>query len=1481
MDSETAVSVEFTRNADDFGPFGGILYPTSITQQSQNRKSSRASTNYTFITEGGSSSDRGSFGSRGSNVGLGGGDDETRRWDEEYQDALSSHDRAGVVSIYDEFKVEAVALVRILVEERMSGGRRIGHVPLTADPPTYCMKGMYVVLATGDKTRSFYGCTENAAKVLSNEIRSVRVLTRDVINHNERRNISLTDTYASSMNTQHLLAQIAGATTNSPHHHLPDLCLPLSVLVKHLGFTALVSACMPIDRATKVCGYNALRNDDFLVPALGTQVSTVMSSLSRRTRVVGKYVSKFHENVQSAAASYPASITTSVYTTMTATYPSRLYILETGRMYGAMDSSQDVLFKGLLSKGVSGSGDRYSGRYVRTNHYRLLRPEAVQSQTDMVISDGFGASDTPEGNEQLTQLTASLLRHGIPTFASQLLSMPAFMAKEVTSDNFVQRMHAAGLNLRYMGLLLQAVLQQAHLLVLGSNGDHLAPTLFTGFLGGEATPLQTSPKNAPLGRKQSLTLPKIRQTASTASNYGPPPPDVELPEHILHIIHIIRIEILARSCKSLLFDKFRTLEVGGTETVEKDKTSSSLPTLNPTSRVKFDGTPRKSKITTTTESPAVVGDASGSKTRTRKATMRDGAPSSPQQTTGARLVHYLNLMANSSQGGSAGHQINAPNVAGSDSKRVDTILTPRPPSGYCRDAYQRVQETSNWNNDPLWSHKLVAASMFTKLFGVAEVDVKYWSQSLIPEAQLKFHCTDHIHDLLRVPRRMLVERAARVCGIEVIADFPEDDKSVQQKITVRPSDITIYTLVKDPTNNHGSLKFFDNNTSQTNPLMTMTMGLSQRHVMDLENSEELEKRCLLDLKAEPARDSEGHMNVLKRLISLYSLWGSVRAPQLAIVRKMLQYSKRLQFEKQLTELWKRHQLDGIVTGPCGVCGSIINMSNYNYHANSGECNPKQLKHWNQQLPAVTTTQYGKSAKDSMKSACMTSISGLSGAYPVGLEDVIIPNEAFRASSSMEGCEPYQARLHLPCPNHWRPLVSDNTQWISVDLGNVKLVTALATEGSAGVKAYVQAYRLYHSLDGETWTQYLGPYIHYNVQKGVSSRVFPGDPSSAVCTREGKPSRGTMHGNQSPTDTVRNTFLQPFSARYVKINPFDPDFMMKPISLQLEVYTRSDIIALDTAMHSLHRDKVPLCHVDWSTVLDHKSALTRWDLAQQEVALWKDIDAIESGLGDRATNRILAELTRLYNQLILMYSRWDPERRGDLIIVRKRFIDVMVMNIRAVKDKPVGRLRAMEFARSLPSMVFALGTDGDHRAVVKTVENVLLELDAEDVLLEFYSNGVQYYGSRNPVVIPMVARLATNLLKSGRNSECLDLYKTVLDPAFLAHAEKCGSLTTNPMPPRTAHEQEDFLPMFGPHHPHSRDIKTSLYGAAFRQLARLHKKIQTVVENHTVVDTETPWENVAFIDRMYAKRRDSLDGDQEEEQPNENAVQGGEKDKDTL
>uniref|UniRef100_A0AAQ4PSH3 Neuropilin n=1 Tax=Gasterosteus aculeatus aculeatus TaxID=481459 RepID=A0AAQ4PSH3_GASAC len=145
--------------------------------------------------------------------------------------------------------------------------------------------------------------------------------------------------------------------------------------------------------------------------------------------------------------------------------------------------------------------------------------------------------------------------------------------------------------------------------------------------------------------------------------------------------------------------------------------------------------------------------------------------------------------------------------------------------------------------------------------------------------------------------------------------------------------------------------------------------------------------------------------------------------------------------------------------------------------------------------------------------------------PLGMESGEISSERISASSQYNSnWSPERSRLNYQ-ENGWTP--SDDTvrEWIQVDLGFLRFVTAIGTQGAISKETkkqyYVRSYKVDLSSNGEDWV---------TVKEGNKQKIF--------------------QGNLNPTEEVRSLLPKPTLARHIRVRPMSWE---QGICMRFEVY----------------------------------------------------------------------------------------------------------------------------------------------------------------------------------------------------------------------------------------------------------------------------------------------------------------------------------------
>ncbi|MED6287812.1 hypothetical protein CHARACLAT_020028 [Characodon lateralis] len=149
--------------------------------------------------------------------------------------------------------------------------------------------------------------------------------------------------------------------------------------------------------------------------------------------------------------------------------------------------------------------------------------------------------------------------------------------------------------------------------------------------------------------------------------------------------------------------------------------------------------------------------------------------------------------------------------------------------------------------------------------------------------------------------------------------------------------------------------------------------------------------------------------------------------------------------------------------------------------------------------------------------------------PLGLEKRLIPDSGFSASSFhssfLRSWSPSLARLHQSGgANAWRPKNNNPHEWLQVDLGNVKRITGIITQGARSMltKMMVTEFSVTFSQDGHSWSSVLE-------ESSQREKIFT--------------------GNNDPDEEAFTVFEPPLFAHYLRIHPRG---WVNDIALRLEV-----------------------------------------------------------------------------------------------------------------------------------------------------------------------------------------------------------------------------------------------------------------------------------------------------------------------------------------
>uniref|UniRef100_A0A4W5Q303 Neuropilin 1 n=1 Tax=Hucho hucho TaxID=62062 RepID=A0A4W5Q303_9TELE len=130
---------------------------------------------------------------------------------------------------------------------------------------------------------------------------------------------------------------------------------------------------------------------------------------------------------------------------------------------------------------------------------------------------------------------------------------------------------------------------------------------------------------------------------------------------------------------------------------------------------------------------------------------------------------------------------------------------------------------------------------------------------------------------------------------------------------------------------------------------------------------------------------------------------------------------------------------------------------------------------------------------------------------LGMESGAITSDQITASSQYNSnWSPERSRLNYK-ENGWTPSEDSSREWIQVDLGFLRFVSAVGTQGAISKETkkeyFVRAYKVDVSSNGEDWV---------TIKEGSKQKIF--------------------QGNHNPTDVARSFLPKQTLARYVRIRP---------------------------------------------------------------------------------------------------------------------------------------------------------------------------------------------------------------------------------------------------------------------------------------------------------------------------------------------------------
>ncbi|KAM3822638.1 neuropilin-1 isoform 2-T2 [Vipera latastei] len=146
--------------------------------------------------------------------------------------------------------------------------------------------------------------------------------------------------------------------------------------------------------------------------------------------------------------------------------------------------------------------------------------------------------------------------------------------------------------------------------------------------------------------------------------------------------------------------------------------------------------------------------------------------------------------------------------------------------------------------------------------------------------------------------------------------------------------------------------------------------------------------------------------------------------------------------------------------------------------------------------------------------------------PLGMESGEIHSDQITASSQYNPqWSSERSRLNYP-ENGWTPEIDSTREWLQVDIGLLRFVSAIGTQGAISKETkkmyFLKTYRVDISSNGEDW----------------------------ISIKDGNNKPLLFMGNTNPTEVAYRSFPKPVLTRFVRIKPVNWE---TGISLRLEIY----------------------------------------------------------------------------------------------------------------------------------------------------------------------------------------------------------------------------------------------------------------------------------------------------------------------------------------
>ena len=983
--------------------------------------------------------------------------------------------------------------------------------------------------------------------------------------------------------------------------------------------------------------------------------------------------------------------------------------------------------------------NRYHFINKKCEQYVMFLPQALSRMHEAAKRGGedlfvgrlaYSSLDTDGGHAEASRrATIWLMQNQIPLAATELLDLSEGARRDRPLNGAAVKavMHAHGVNTRFLSAVFKCIVSliedrakedkkkissssdsPAGLRRQSSNNNNNAsmfPSVPAGPAGAgpaaKKDPMTTPKKQGSIVGRKSQS--KIKLTASNQQKEA----DVRQISTVENNIalHLIRVEAVARSFRVVLNEHLRAIQEArfllAAGRSRGRRATGALTTLVPH--------PPPQPLATDHMAMSAVGhNRSMSLVQSMRTAAQEIAVTSVT-TRLAQSLRNLDVVLNR-RAAESGLRLDIGSTARSLVQMKFQIESQS--SDYLVDLNERFdRENPSLSTED--EEKRKVADLLSHLLSEDKGGALFWDQCLFAEIWLKFGFLGARNDLRFVNKTALLKRVCELCNLRLA----QIDLSDPQNIVVsRDAVKMIGPLVKliAPSARVTELsagRYSVVHMKKKHPAESLnTFDGQELHILrelkDIERSfraEEKKKKGMTEAQAKL------HVPLLAKLERLYQYRGEERRGDHELTLLQTSHCNLVLFYSELWRMWERFGLDGVLYVTCPSCGILYNSTISRFH----KCDVKSQ--WSRKIATEV--------------------------LPLGLADAKLPNSSLSASSEMSPffCARF-ARLGMT-HGCWRPSGSLPDEHLLISLPFSRTIVALELQGGDG--KFLSCFQLQYSSDGKSYSTYTQQYRHRDSAKpeSISSLM------SCSPRREKRPSevlheatsnraeantmiasdysafvrQGYMAANSDDTHIARIDLVEPFKAQFVKIIVGNEN--KATAALRLELFYESHPSTGGNAGREGQSERVAPHHVVWDGLVDSGDAngntstviigvatkqVKRMELAERELQMLKALDEMASSIMDvphlrlsvkpmnvadgSAQNdfvmliRTSSEYPSIIQRHIALLQSWGPERANDIQVMVYELLRYRLAEIRLLHDKG----RAAEARNQMSNYMLELG-----------------------------------------------------------------------------------------------------------------------------------------------------------------------------------------------